>query len=306
MSEKQLQPIDQLTKSLSNDKFRADLQQVLPKHIDVDSFVRTAMNAIQTHPQQDKLLNSDRRTLFLAIQKAAGDGVLMDGREAALVPFWNKKKNANDIQYMPMTQGLVKVARNSGQIVSIIAEVVFEQDRFHYRPGSDDVPDFDPDWKIPPSQRGAPALVYAAVKLTDGSYIVRILHAERVLQIAGRSKNAALYDPQSGPDWQEWWRKTAIRNVLKYAPKSTEMQRMIDHGDDVEFERGFDDRRQPDTNVVDMLRNNQGPKATNTLDGEVAAYDPGAGEVIENSSLEETVQTGQGGAAQDFASQVDI
>lgn len=296
---KQIQPIDGLVKSLSNPDFKTSVEQSLPKHIDVDSFVRTAINAIQTHPQQDKLINSDRRTLFLAIQKGAGDGVLMDGREAALVPFWNKQKQKNDIQYMPMTQGMVKVARNSGQIVSIFAEVVFEQDRFSYRPNIDDVPDWEPDWKIPPSQRGAPVLAYGVVKLTDGNFVVRVLHAERIMQIAGRSSNTKLYDPQTGPDWQEWWRKTVIRNVLKYAPKSSELQRMIDHADKAEFGDSNFDRPagQPGSNVMDMISKDQ-PRATETIDAQAEEVDIETGEI---QQAEEATPDDQ-----DFASAVEI
>ena len=222
--EKKPNPIDKVCAQLVTDQFRDKLQQALPPNINAEKFCRTAVNAIQMHPQQNKFNNCDTRTLFVSCQKAASDGLMLDGREATLVAFWNKDKKCNDISYMPMVQGLVKVARNSGEIVSIDAHVVYESDSFKFSPGVDPQPIFDPDWKLAPSKRGEPILAYCVVHLKDGTLISpEPMHKERIMQIARGGNNAEQYDAKKGSHWVEWWKKTAIKNALKYAPKSSEL-----------------------------------------------------------------------------------
>ncbi len=218
-------PLAQVCQGLQ--KMEGNFKQSLPAGLSVDRFIKTATNAIQMHPQKDRLLNANRQSLYNSCQKAAIDGLMLDGREAALIVF------GQDATYMPMTQGLIKMARNSGEIKSIVAEVVYSKDKFVYRIGLDEMPLHEPDWF---GDRGEPVGVWAMVKLTNGEIISRLLSKEKVMKIAGKSKNAGQYNPQSGAYFDEWWRKTAIKNVLKYAPKSTELESAMNRGEVEEFE----------------------------------------------------------------------
>jgi recombination protein RecT len=69
----------------------------LPKHISVEKFTRVALTAIQNNP--DLAVKADRRSLFGACVRLAQDGLLPDGREAAIVMFGDKA------QAMPMISG---------------------------------------------------------------------------------------------------------------------------------------------------------------------------------------------------------
>jgi recombination protein RecT len=202
------------------------IKKSLPAGMSVEKFINTANNAIMTHPQRDKLLEADRLSIFNACKKAAGDGLLLDGREAAMVVYNTKQGNSwvPTAQYIPMTQGLVKLARNSGEIKSIIAEVVYENDKFVYRIGIDEMPTHEPDWF---GDRGKAIGVWACVKLKDGEVISRMLPKTKIMNIAEGSKtNAKQYSPTEGQYFDEWWRKAAIKNVLKYAPKTTELEKL--------------------------------------------------------------------------------
>jgi recombination protein RecT len=191
--------------------------------ISADRFLTTAKTAIQTHADRDRLEKADRNSLYLAIKKSAGDGLMPDGREAALVVY------GNQVQYQPMVQGLVKLARNSGEIESINAEVVFENDEFDLSYGIDGVSfKHAPRWT---EERGQPVLVWATVKLKSGEVIARAYPKKRIDQIATRSKMSNNYDPNKGKDWEEFWRKAAIRNILKYAPKSTVLDKAMEAAD---------------------------------------------------------------------------
>lgn len=207
-------------------KLEPNLRQSLPAGMDAERFIQKAMNAITMHPQRDKLEQADRQSLLMSIQKSAADGLNLDGREATLVCFYDKNKGSQVAQYIPMTQGLVKLARNSGEIANISSEVVYKNDKFElYHDLEGTYFKHEPSWE---EERIDPILVWASVKTKDGEVIARALTKQRIMAIASKSNNSFQYDPQKGPHFEEWWRKTAIKNVLKYAPKSTELERTLE------------------------------------------------------------------------------
>jgi recombination protein RecT len=196
------------------------LRETLPKHIDPDAFARTIQTALQVQPD---LMQATPRSLMVACMKAATDGLILDGREAALV-LRNVKTQTGGYEkqatYQPMVQGLMKLARNSGQIASIVAQVVYQNDRFTYVLGDDERIEHAP---APLTEdRGKPIAAYAIVKLTDGTTIREIMRASEILNIGGQGSNAHQYDPAKGKNFAEWWRKTAIRRITKYIPRSSD------------------------------------------------------------------------------------
>ena len=194
------------------------LESVLPPGLELRRFMRTVSNLLQTHAQSARLLAADRQSLFNACQKAAGDGLLLDGREAVLTVFHESKSNTDKVTYMPMVQGLVKLARNSSEISNIVAEVVYDKDEFIYRPGIEEQPLHKPDWF---GERGKPIGAYAVVTTKDNEKIVSVLARDRILAIGQGGRNADQYMPGKGAHFVEWWKKTVIKNALKYSPKST-------------------------------------------------------------------------------------
>jgi recombination protein RecT len=196
------------------------LRETLPKHIDPDAFARTIQTALQVQPD---LMQATPRSLMVACMKAATDGLILDGREAALVmrsvkgPSGSYEKQAT---YQPMVQGLMKLARNSGQIASIVAQVVYENDRFTYVLGDDERIEHAP---APLTEdRGKAIAAYAIVKLTDGTTIREVMRASEIINIGGQGSNSHQYDPAKGKNFAEWWRKTVIRRITKYIPRSSD------------------------------------------------------------------------------------
>lgn len=200
---------------------------VLPAHIPVDRFKRVVMTAVNQTPD---LMKADRRSLFNACVKCAADGLVPDGREAALVTF------GGNAQYMPMVFGIIKKLRQSGEIASISARIVYENEikegrfRFVIEDGEEKL-HHEP---LLTGERGKPAVVYATAKFKDGTVQnepMTVADVEKVRQ-ASRAKN--------GGPWSQWWdemaRKTAIRRLSKYLPLSAEDRRLIDDDDQTEFD----------------------------------------------------------------------
>lgn len=214
------------------DKMQPQFKAALPDNIKPERFMRVVQTALQLTPE---LLNADRQSLFGACMKAAQDGLLPDGREGAFVTFWDKKLNANKVQWMPMVTGILKKVRNSGELLSITANLVHKNDEFSY--WIDDTGEHllhKPD--LLATERGAPVAVYAIARTKDGGIYTEIMSHAQVEQVRGASRAK-----DSGP-WVSWWgemaKKTVIRRLAKKLPMSTDLEQVIQRDDELyEFQR---------------------------------------------------------------------
>lgn len=193
-------------------KREADFANTLPTHVPPERFMRAMTSAIASSKD---IAACTPTSVVVECLKAATDGLVIDGREAALVKFGNEAK------YIPMVAGLMKMARNSGDISTISAVVVYSGDGFQYDHGVDDVPRISPDWF---GNRGEPVGVYSVVRLKDGAAIVEVMSKAQVMKIAAGTKNGDQYDPTKGKSWGEWWRKCVLRRISKYLPRSTDKE----------------------------------------------------------------------------------
>src|SRR5262245_61627003 len=75
------------------DKFQA----ALPAHVPVERFTRFGLLALTKPEIQKAAATSDgRRSIYDALLKCAADGLLPDGREAALVAYRTKDKASGE------------------------------------------------------------------------------------------------------------------------------------------------------------------------------------------------------------------
>lgn len=189
-----------------------DWKASLPAEIPPERFVAVVRLAVMQTPD---LLNCDRRSLWKACMLAAKDGLLPDGREAAMVPF------KGQVQYLPMYQGLQKRARNSGKIAAISARAVHEHDKFGVRYGDDEAIFHEPALK----DRGHVIAAYCIVRLTDGAVIREVLTRDDIDKIRAASRAS------KGPwfDWEEEMvRAKACKRALKWVPWSLSLPSEIE------------------------------------------------------------------------------
>ena len=195
---------------------KKQFQSALPNHISVDKFIRTLQTAVGTTPA---LVQSEKNSLYGACMKAAQDGLLPDGKEAAIVTFRNKKGD-NIAQYMPMVGGILKKVRNSGELASITSQVVYKNDPFKYWVDEDG--EHIEHKPLVFGDRGEPVGVYALAKTKDGAVYIETMTADDINKIkqVSRGKNG----PWSGPFHLEMWKKSAIRRLSKKLPMSTDLE----------------------------------------------------------------------------------
>lgn len=206
---KALRPADEVKMNL--ERMSPQFKAALPSHIPVEKFVRIAQTAILSNPN---LLKSDRASLYSACVKAAQAGLNCDGSEAALVPF------KDQVQFMPMVSGLMKLVRNSGELSTIMSEIVYEKDVFKYWiDSSGQHINHEP---LMFGDRGKAIGAYALAKLKDGSLYVEMMSEAQINQVRNVSKSKD-FGPWSGAFVYEMWKKTVMRRLIKRLPRSTDL-----------------------------------------------------------------------------------
>lgn len=212
--------IDPKPQGLSADVRRMEKQfaLALPEHVSPERFVRVVVTAIQSNPDLQK---ADRDSVLGAALKCAQDGLLPDGREAALVVYGGKAA------YLPMIAGVLTKVRRSGELLTIAAHVVYENDAFTYRLGDDEMIEHQPFMDGP---RGKAKAVYAVAKTKDGGIYREVMSLEEVTQVRNVSR------AKNGGPWVQWWgemaRKTVLRRLAKRLPMSTDLQQVFQRDDD--------------------------------------------------------------------------
>jgi len=206
--------------NLMKDQFK----NALPSHISVEKFINTIQTAMITSPD---LAEANRTSFYGACMKAASDGLLPDGKEAALVKF--KTKDQVLVQYMPMIGGLLKKVRNSGELSTITAQIVYKNDDFSFYIDSDgEHLEHRPDVF---SDRGAMVGCYALAKTKDNSVYIEVLTTNEINAIEKVSR--AKFGPWKGPFRNEMIKKSAIRRLSKRLPMSTDVENSIKADDDL-------------------------------------------------------------------------
>ncbi|HYL22456.1 MAG TPA: recombinase RecT [Gemmatimonadales bacterium] len=199
------------------DAAEAEIQAVLPAHMDAKKVVRAARLAIAQTPALEKC---DPKTVLFSLMAAARLGLEINSPlgECWLIPYGTEC--TLQIGY----RGYQGLARRGGDISHIEARVVYEGDEFDYQLGTDP--------KIvhkPKGENGAESLTHAyaiAFPKGGGAPIFDVLTKEDIERARKSSRMA------DGPAWKnhtgEMWRKTAVRRLAKYLPLSPEMAAAIE------------------------------------------------------------------------------
>lgn len=220
---------------------RLQVEEALPKQMDADRFLRVVAGAITKNPD---ILKCDRLTIFRAVIEAAQLGLEPTGLlgSAYLVPY------GKTCTLIPGYRGLIDLARRSGEIESIYAQIVHARDVFRIRQGTDPGIDHEP-YIAPPlmDPKDAEQMAEQDPGPVIGAYMVAVLRdrqgAASLRQIeymtfaeieAVRRRSRA---GSSGPwvsDWSEMARKTVVRRGAKYLPLTPEAVRAFSLDEEAE------------------------------------------------------------------------
>lgn len=197
------------------DDFKQQVSLALPENISADRFIRVTVTALMQTPE---LADADLASLFQSVLKCAQDGLLPDGREAALVIFKGK------VQYLPMVGGLRKKLAEFGW--SLRARVVCENDEFGYEYGVEQTLTHRPP---PPGvDRGKMVAAYAVASHRDGRKEFTVMDADAIAKVRAVAKTQNV--------WNQWpeqmWEKSVAKQLANDVPLGPndreEFQKLID------------------------------------------------------------------------------
>ena len=192
-----------------------EIKNALPSYLPVEKFIRTALTAINSNP---KLAECSQESLLAAIMNSAQLGLEFNTPlgEAYLIPYGRK------VNFQLGYQGLLKLAYNTGQFKRITAREVRENESFDFDYGTGEIT-HKPCFK---GDSGDVIGYYAIYQTKDGGQDVFYFSkadAERYGKTFSQSYN-------SGPwktNFDAMAKKSALIQVLKYAPKAIESQTLV-------------------------------------------------------------------------------
>jgi recombination protein RecT len=194
------------------------VQREMPTGYSIEKIKRLALHLQASSPQ---LKSCTPQSLFLGIMKAAHLDLSIDLGEAHLVPY------GRECNFQIDYKGLIKLAKRSGQVKHVKADVVREGDLIAYARSTTPGESYLQHDPLP--FNAAPIVgAYALFYLTDGSTEFEILTPADAKAIRAKAAKGSMM-------WQDFeseaWKKAVIRRGLKTLELMPEDKRALDEDD---------------------------------------------------------------------------
>jgi recombination protein RecT len=207
-----------------------EFKRALPDQVGVQRFVRVAITIVRTNP---KLMQCDGMSIVAALMQSAQLGLEPNTPlgQSYVIPYKNKRVIGgketwvDEAQFQIGYKGLITLALRTGEYKAIYAHEVYINDDFCYSYGLDKnlhhVPADEPI--------GEPVKYYAVYHLKNGGYDFVVWSKTRIDFHAKKYSQAVKKDHNSPwkTDYDGMAKKTVLKEVLKYAPKSIEFAQQL-------------------------------------------------------------------------------
>ena len=221
------------------------IKKALPSVITPERFTRMATTAVSTNP---KLAECTPQSFIGALMTAAQLGLEPNTPlgQAYLIPY--KNKGVMETQFQIGYKGMIDLANRSGEVRSIEAHIVYENDEFDFAYGLDNKLVHKPAKE----NKGNAVWVYAVFKLVNGGYGFEVMSIEDVR--AHAKKYSQSYNSSYSPwttNFEEMAKKTVLKRVLKYAPLKSEFVRGVAADESIKVELSDDMSEVPNEAVFE-------------------------------------------------------
>jgi len=221
----------------------APAKAILPSHVSFEKFTNAAAVALATNVD---LFDADRQSVINALSSCAKDGLIPDGREAALVVYKTTLPNGQRVrraQYMPMIDGVMKRVRQSGEVSIIATRVLYKNDKFRvWMDENGEHIFYEPNML----DRGEMIGAFAYAKMRSGELQFEVMNIEDIEKVRAASKNS-----DKGP-WVNWYesmsRKSVMHRLGRRLPNNSEIMEMLERGQEMVWQKEKDIT--PDTRVT--------------------------------------------------------
>ncbi len=214
-----------LTKSMTiSDMVKAlnpEIKRALPSVITPERFTRIALSALNNTPA---LQQCTPMSFIAALLNAAQLGLEPNTPlgQAYLIPY--KNKGQIECQFQIGYKGLIDLAYRNGQMQTIQAQVVYENDLFEYEFGLEPKLVHKPAFE----DRGEMKYFYGLFRTVNGGYGFSVM-SKSEMDLYAKTYSKA-FESGFSPwktSYEEMAKKTVIKQALKYAPIKTDLQRAI-------------------------------------------------------------------------------
>lgn len=219
------------------------------------------------------LADCTQHSLLLAAANCAKLGLLPDPQlgHAYVVPFNNRVKiggnwgNERQATIIVGYRGYIDLARRSGLVGAVRANVVYENDTFDYEDGATVILKHKPWWmaKPRPSEGGRLVLAYCVAELPGGGPpMIRVVPDFEIEAARKRSKSADKATSPWNTDYEAMARKTAVRRAKDLWPLSPTLVSAVGLDDSADDERPQQPVHQ---DVADLFQGEDLPTGTSSV-----------------------------------------
>lgn len=225
-------------------KMEPEIAKALPSVMTPERFTRIALSALSTN---DKLANCTPKSFLGAMMTSAQLGMEVNTPlgQCYLIPYRNN--GVMEVQFQLGYKGLIDLAYRSGEVVTIQAQTVYENDEFEYEYG------LEPKLRHVPakSDRGDPVYYYAVFRTKSGGYAFEVMSIDDVKAHRDAFSKAAKagFSPWS-TNFDEMAKKTVLKKVLKYAPMRTDFAKAVSTDETIKTTISEDMYSEPDETIV--------------------------------------------------------
>ena len=203
------------------ESLKGEMAKALPKHMTADRMARVSLTALRmTKGLSDATPASFMACIMtlsqLGLEPSNGLG------HAYIIPFKNSRAGTTEATLIIGYQGMIELARRSGQVENIWAYPVYEGDDFEVTYGL--APDVHHVPKFKTQDPRKLIAVYAAATLKGSTRpVFVVLQGVEIEAFRKRGASGKGIKTPWDTDYQAMALKTAVRQLFKWLPKSVEM-----------------------------------------------------------------------------------
>ena len=236
-------------------KMTDQIAMALPANITPERMARIAMTALT---KNELLAQSTPESFLGALLTSAQLGLECNTPlgQAYLIPYKNGNTGRVETQFQLGYQGMLDLCYRTNQYKTIQARVVYEGDEFDYSYG------FNENLRhIPRKKTNKPIFVYAYYELTSGGHAFEVMSWNEVMKFAEQYSQSVKHKKSS--PWQSdpeaMAKKTVLKKVMKYAPKTVEIANAVARDSEVLSANVIQDGKNAFVDIVNTEIGNNTP-----------------------------------------------
>lgn len=225
---------------------KSTIQKALPKGFTSERMIRILFGAIRNNPN---LLTCTRISFISAIMSSIQLGLEPNTvlGQAYLIPYYNSKLKCREVQFQLGYKGLLDLAYRTGQFLEIYAQEVYEGDQFAFELGTEKFIRHIPTDSPVKDKNDKPIITYVYAiykKIKGGTHFVvwptekLERHKEKYVKAFQKGEKEKKVDRFSA--WIQspipMYKKTVVKDLLKYADISVEFRRKLEVDETVKRE----------------------------------------------------------------------